>query len=227
MSILGYLFWWELHDVRIPHTELRQRLDEAGFRVPLDPPTPHMVEQRVQREAQRTADQPGADTAALRARYDGMHIARDVTRVLVILVAGIGGAVGVRSDGKLMFAPSEVYADLVRLRTLVRALPTADRPPVLFLVAVEDEPQTRDHLAEAVMAGLLQDLAALERDLGRLARRGRVKLPETLADRRVQVQAATDRVATHTGLLAVAQQATVQEALDRVEHRLTELERER
>jgi phytoene/squalene synthetase len=91
---------------------------------------------------------------------------------------------------------------------------------------VEDEPQTRDHLAEAVMAGLLQDLAALERDLGRLLRRGRVKLPETLSARRVQVQAAHALVATHAGLLAVAQQASVQEALDRLERRLTELERE-
>jgi hypothetical protein len=225
--MLGYLFWWELHDVRVPHAELRQRLDEAGFAVPLDPPTPHTVEQRVQREAQRTAGHPGADTAALRARFDGMHIARDVTRVLVILVAGIPGTVGVRSDGKLMFAPRSALPDLLRLHTLVRALPTADRPPVLFLVAVEDDPQTRDHLAEAVTSGLLQDLAALERDLGRLSRRGRVKLPETLADRRAQVQAAHALVATHAGLLAVAQQASVQEALDRLERRLTELERER
>jgi hypothetical protein len=142
-------------------------------------------------------------------------------------VERIPGAVGVRLDGGLVFAPPEALPDLLRVRTLIGSLPPTDAAtPALYLVALADEPVTRADLAAAVTAGLLQDLAALEHDLNRLQVGGRHIRPPTVARRQVQVQAVARRAQAHAGLLGEAQRTAVEAALNALERRLAEMGRE-
>jgi hypothetical protein len=215
--MLGYLCWWNLGDVRVAHTELHAALQVAGFPVTLTPPTAHAVEQRVLRAAGGRA----ADLEALRAQYQDTHVAIDLTRLLGQIVERIPGAVGVRLDGGLVFAPPEALPDLLRVRTLIGSLPTMKgAAPALYLAAQADEPVTRADLAAAVTAGLLQDAAALEHDLLRLQVGGRHIRPPTLARRQAQVQAVARRVEAHAGLLGETQRAAVEAALTALERRL-------
>jgi hypothetical protein len=230
---LGSLLWWGIADVQVPHPELRAALRAAGFAVPLPLPSTTVVEQRAvrawtarqERRIRPSTLIPEEELAPLRAVYRELHLAIDLSRLIRRLVEHIPGAVQVRVEGGLVFAPPEAHAELLRLRTLIRDLPLAPESaaPAAHLIAVADTPETRADLAEAVMAGLLQELNALNRGVDRLQANDRVVRPDTINDRQIQVRTVAERAHTHAGLLTAAQQETLAAAVEGLEQRLVRL----
>ncbi|HEU4325704.1 MAG TPA: hypothetical protein VFS21_21370 [Roseiflexaceae bacterium] len=146
-----------------------------------------------------------------------------LSRLLVQAMERIPGAVGVRREGGVIFVPPAAHADLARLRTVLTRLPTTeDTPAALHLVPVADTREGRAEIAAAVTAGLMQDLAALGRELAHLQSKARTIRPDTLAERQVRLQALHDRAQLHAGLLTKAQRGVVTAAVAALARRLDE-----
>jgi hypothetical protein len=189
-----------------------------------------LVEQRArrawtQRQGRVTGRPAEEELAPLRAVYRELHIGRDLTRLIVRLVADIPGAVRVRTEGGLIVAPPPSLAALLRLRTLIRNLPLAPESPTpaAYLVPVADTPEARADLAEAVTTGLLQDLALLNRGVDHLQAKSRVMQSGTIRDRQAQVRAIVARAEAHAELLTAAQREALTVAVDALERRLARL----
>ncbi|HEU4325491.1 MAG TPA: hypothetical protein VFS21_20265 [Roseiflexaceae bacterium] len=146
-----------------------------------------------------------------------------LSRLLVQAVERIPGAVGVRREGGVIFAPPAAHADLARLRAVLLRLPTTeDTPAALHLAPVADTREGRTEIAAAVTAGLMQDLAALGRELAHLQSKARTIRPDTLAERQVRLQALHDRAQLHAGLLAEAQREAIAAAVAVLARRIDE-----
>ncbi|HEU4329292.1 MAG TPA: hypothetical protein VFS21_39505 [Roseiflexaceae bacterium] len=192
MRQLGYLVWWHLAGVRLSPAELRARLVAAGFPLP------------VRRSRPRTS---------LDSR----------SRLLVQAIERVPGAVGVRPEGGVVFAPHAAEPHLERLRDALAGLATTDPTPAgLYLLTVASTPENRAMLAETVTAGLLQDIAALGRELDHLQTKSSLIRPRTLDDRLVRLQALRERAAFHTALLTKVQRGVVTAAVAALARRIEE-----
>ncbi|HEU4324660.1 MAG TPA: hypothetical protein VFS21_16065 [Roseiflexaceae bacterium] len=192
MRLLGYLVWWHLAGVQLTPAELRARLVAAGFPLP------------VRRSRPRTS---------LDSR----------SRLLVQAIERVPGAVGVRPEGGVVFAPRAAEPHLERLRGALAGLPTTDPTPAgLYLLTVASTPENQAMLAGAVTAGLLQDIAALGRELDHLQTKSSLIRPRTLDDRLVRLQVLRERAAFHMALLTKAQRGVVVAAVAALARRIDE-----
>ncbi|HEU4329342.1 MAG TPA: hypothetical protein VFS21_39760 [Roseiflexaceae bacterium] len=146
-----------------------------------------------------------------------------LSRLIVQAVERIPGAVGVRREGGVIFAPPAAHADLTCLRTVLVRLPTTeDTPAALHLAPVADTREGRAEMAAAVTAGLMQDLAALDRELVYLQSRGKATRASTLDERQRRLQTLMARAAAHEALLTEGHQQAVTAVVAALARRLDE-----
>jgi len=150
------------------------------------------------------------------AEYRELHIAGDLSEMVIKIVTALE-ATALRRSGGLYFATRARKAELDRLRQFVAALPHTDAgEPFVCALGVPDTRQTKRQMAQALHAGIMDEVGSLFVDLSRFMERSQAVREETIKQRLALYRRVKVKAQVYADVLEMNQEA-VKAAVARLE----------
>jgi len=163
-------------------------------------------------ESQRVS----AELSPFWGEYKDLHVAGDLSETIISIVTGME-ATSLRRSGGLYFVPRSRQGDLERLRAFVAALPHADwGEPFVCAVGVPDTAKTKKQMAQALHAGMMDEVGAAVSDLKRITESSDTVREKTVQQRLLAYRRLKARAQIYADLLEMNQEA-IRSAVSRLE----------
>ena len=134
-------------------------------------------------EAQHESQRLATELTPYWDEYRDLHIARDLSEMMRTIIASLH-ATSLRQAGGVYFVPITERAPLNRLQTMVDVLPRIPEiDPFVCALGIPDAKETKKGLAQAVHAGMMDELVSLRADLEQLSESGSKVRAQTVAQR--------------------------------------------
>ena len=167
-------------------------------------------------DAQHESQRLAAELAPYWDEYRDLHIACDLSEMMRTIIASLH-ATSLRQAGGVYFVPVTERAPLNRLQTMVDALPRIPEiDPFVCALGIPDAKETKKGLAQAVHAGMLDELAGLRADLEQLSTSGGKVREQTIAQRFIGFRRMRAKAELYRDLLDM-QQEQVRAAIGELE----------
>lgn len=167
-------------------------------------------------DAQHESQRLAAELAPYWDEYRDLHIARDLSEMMRTIIASLH-ATSLRQAGGVYFVPITERAPLNRLQTMVDALPRIPEiDPFVCALGIPDAKETKKGLAQAVHAGMMDELVSLRADLEQLSESGSKVRAQTVAQRMLGFRRMRAKAELYRDLLDM-QQEQVRAAIGELE----------
>lgn len=167
-------------------------------------------------DAQHESQRLAAELTPYWDEYRDLHIARDLSEMMRTIISSLH-ATSLRQAGGVYFVPVTERARLTQLQTMVDALPRIPKiDPFVCALGIPEEKETKRGLAQAVHAGMLDELSGLRADLEQLAAGGSRVREKTITQRMLGFRRMRAKAELYRDLLDM-QQEQVRSAISELE----------
>ncbi len=167
-------------------------------------------------EAQHESQRLAAELTPYWDEYRDLHIARDLSEMMRAIIASLH-ATSLRQAGGVYFVPITERTPLNRLQTMVDALPRIPEiDPFVCALGIPDAKETKKGLAQAVHAGMMDEIASLRTDLEQISESGSKVRAQTVAQRMLGFRRMRAKAELYRDLLDM-QQEQVRAAIGELE----------
>ena len=152
-------------------------------------------------DAQHESQRLAAELTPYWDEYRDLHIARDLSEMMRTIIASLH-ATSLRQAGGVYFVPINERTRLNRLQTMIDALPRIPEiDPFVCALGIPDAKETKRGLAQAVHAGMMDELAGLRADLEQLSTSGGKVREQTITQRFIGFRRMRDKAELYRDLL--------------------------